>query len=71
MVRLEGCGIIKCDQCNEMMINGVRCHERGCPNDNKAYDPDCGQWVNVYTCWVCGYEVQEGEVCSCHTETDW
>jgi hypothetical protein len=21
-----------CDQCNEIMINGVRCHEIGCPN---------------------------------------
>lgn len=22
----------KCDQCQELMINGVRCHEIGCPN---------------------------------------
>jgi hypothetical protein len=25
-----------CDQCNETMINGVRCHEIGCPNSNKG-----------------------------------
>lgn len=22
----------RCDQCAELMINGVRCHETGCPN---------------------------------------
>ena len=24
--------VAKCDQCEELMIQGVRCHELGCPN---------------------------------------
>ena len=24
-----------CDQCQELMIQGVRCHETGCPNIRK------------------------------------
>jgi hypothetical protein len=44
----------KCDQCQETMINGVRCHEKGCPNQkheckgcntkipmNQKYCEDC------------------------------
>ena len=23
---------MRCNQCEEVMINGVRCHETGCPN---------------------------------------
>jgi hypothetical protein len=26
----------KCDQCEELMINGIRCHEIGCPNAKKG-----------------------------------
>lgn len=24
---------IRCSQCDAMVINGVACHERGCPNE--------------------------------------
>ncbi len=26
--------IVPCDQCNDAMLNGVYCHETGCPNAN-------------------------------------
>lgn len=26
----------RCDSCEVVMINGVRCHEHGCPNRNYA-----------------------------------
>lgn len=35
----------KCDQCEALMINGVYCHEHGCPNkwkDSARYCAWCG-----------------------------
>lgn len=26
---------VKCDQCDVLVINGVVCHEHGCPNKRK------------------------------------
>ena len=34
-----------CDQCNAAMINGVFCHETGCPNRNKEWSEDENAWV--------------------------
>ena len=31
-----------CDQCEALMINGVYCHEAGCPNIRALCD-ECGQ----------------------------
>lgn len=55
---------ITCDQCNPMMINGVFCHETGCPNSKKTFID--GEWVTMVKCFECGYEVPEGETCSCY-----
>lgn len=41
---------MKCNQCTASMINGIFCHEAGCPN-----------FVNVYTCAECGSEYSEIE----------
>ena len=30
-----------CDQCEALTINGVYCHETGCPNAWKDYDVEC------------------------------
>lgn len=38
----------RCDQCEACMINGVYCHETGCPNTNKVYDSDEDRWISVY-----------------------
>jgi hypothetical protein len=54
---------VRCDQCEAAMINGVFCHETGCPNTLKTYRD--GLWIAVVTCRECGFEVEQGEVCSC------
>ena len=35
----------KCNQCDSVTINGVYCHERGCPNTNKFWDEHNQEWV--------------------------
>lgn len=45
------------------MINGVFCHETGCPNSRKTYED--GAWVRYYECFECGCDVREGESCDC------
>jgi hypothetical protein len=36
---------IDCDQCVAAMINGVFCHETGCPNSRKVWDAESAEWV--------------------------
>lgn len=55
----------KCDQCEQLRINGIVCHEIGCPNANKTWDKERQQWIRYIECRECGSEVEEGEVCSC------
>lgn len=35
---------MKCNQCDSLYINGVFCHETGCPNTNKVYNKEEGEW---------------------------
>ena len=56
----------KCNQCEAMVVNGVFIHEQGCPNDGKKWID--GEWISVLKCPICGYDVVEGEVCSCYNE---
>jgi hypothetical protein len=35
---------MRCNQCDSLYINGVFCHERGCPNTRKVYNQE-------YRCW--------------------
>ena len=58
--------MVKCDQCNLIMINGIVCHESSCPNMNKEYIN--GEWIEFYDCSICGYPIKEGEICSCNEE---
>ena len=37
----------KCNQCEVMVINGVKCHERGCPNETVKKD-----------CFQCGFKFE-------------
>jgi translation initiation factor 2 beta subunit (eIF-2beta)/eIF-5 len=54
---------MRCDQCEALMINGVFCHETGCPNTHaKVVD---GKWVKMYECRECGSDVPVGESCTC------
>lgn len=31
---------VRCSQCSALCINGVPCHEHGCPNQRKSRDED-------------------------------
>jgi len=47
------------------MINGLFCHETGCPNQNSRYDEDSGEWIKQFKCRECGFMVDAGEGCDC------
>lgn len=36
----------KCNQCDSTTINGLYCHEHGCPNTNKFWDKENEVWVS-------------------------
>ena len=42
--RSEGVHRVRCSQCEAMVINGVACHETGCPNArrHRRYSPGLG-----------------------------
>jgi ATP-dependent protease ClpP protease subunit len=54
---------MRCNQCEALMINGVFCHETGCPNANARYDRESKTWVKQYECRECGCMQDVGEVC--------
>ena len=56
---------MRCDQCEMLSINGVACHESGCPNSGKTWDADREQWIKYVCCFTCGYPVEVGESCDC------
>ena len=51
----------KCDSCDSVVINGIYCHERGCPNIDKKCNPDTQEWESVYSCPECGCEYDNEE----------
>lgn len=54
---------ISCDQCQMLSINGMACHEHGCPNSSKVWEQ--GEWVKYRECRECGCDVRDGEQCDC------
>jgi hypothetical protein len=60
---------IHCDECQPARINGVFCHETGCPNQKKTWLADRGEWVLFVDCFYCGFEVEVGTECQCCEET--
>jgi hypothetical protein len=58
----------RCNQCAALMINGVFCHETGCPNSRKRFVD--GEWILFLECFECGSEVREGESCDCMTPSE-
>jgi hypothetical protein len=60
---------MRCDQCEAAMINGVFCHETGCPNSRKTWVAEREQWIRFVKCFECGCGVEEGEYCRCCPET--
>ncbi len=55
----------KCDQCEQLRINGVVCHEIGCPNMGRTWDEDGERWIKYRACFECGCDVEVGESCDC------
>ncbi len=59
---------MRCNQCEFLFINGVGCHETGCPNERKDWDKDRDEWILYVPCFDCGSSVEVGTVCDCHAE---
>jgi hypothetical protein len=46
------------------MINGVFCHETGCPNSKKTWVEERQDWVRFFECRECGSDVEQGDTCN-------
>lgn len=54
---------LKCSHCELLRINGVVCHEIGCPNINARWDAARGEWVKQRRCMECGNRVDADDPC--------
>lgn len=54
---------MRCNQCEAAMINGVFCHETGCPNIKSRYDADSDTWIKQRECFECGCIVDADDDC--------
>ena len=60
---------VRCSQCEALVINGIACHERGCPNivpvcrECGSLDPDrtCCQWSEEDAIAHDEAEVEDGQ----------
>lgn len=54
-----------CNQCQALMINGLFCHETGCPNARSRFDSETGDWIKQRKCFDCGCTCDiDDECCS-------
>jgi len=60
---------VRCDQCQMLSINGVACHETGCPNTHARWDSESG-WVKQRECFECGFTVDVYDPCCSAIEED-
>lgn len=60
---------MRCDQCEMLSIQGVPCHETGCPNARKTWNAERQAWVQFVECPECGCDVEEGESCGCQDDS--
>jgi len=44
-------------------INGVPCHETGCPNMGARWDAESGEWIKQRKCFECGCTVNADDPC--------
>jgi hypothetical protein len=70
MARANGGAIVTCDSCQMLSINGVACHETGCPNSRKTWIAERGEWVLFVACSDCGCDVEVGALCGCDEEVE-
>lgn len=59
---------MNCNQCQMLSINGIPCHETGCPNSRKTWNEDRQEWIRYVECRECGAEVEAGEPHNCFEE---
>ena len=52
-----------CNQCQMVSINGIPCHEHGCPNSRSRYDATTGEWIKQRVCFDCGCTVDAEDAC--------
>jgi hypothetical protein len=52
-----------CDQCQMVSINGVPCHEIGCPNMRSRWDSAEETWTKQRKCFTCGFTVDVDDPC--------
>jgi hypothetical protein len=58
---------IHCDQCEALMINGVFCHETGCPNAHSRYAGE-DDWIKQRKCFQCGCMIDTDDPCCSDSE---
>lgn len=58
-----GLKMVRCDQCEALMINGIFCHETGCVNAHSRYDAESGEWIRQRKCFDCGFTVDQDDPC--------
>lgn len=61
---------VSCDQCNMLSINGIACHETGCPNSRKTWIAEREEWIKFIECRDCGAEVEEGDDHDCNVQEE-
>ena len=54
---------MSCDQCQMLSINGVPCHETGCPNMGARWGAESGEWIKQRECFECGCTVDTDDPC--------
>jgi len=58
-----------CPQCSACMVNGLFCHEQGCPLTGARYDAETGEFVKQRKCFDCGCTVDADDPC-CQRDSD-
>jgi hypothetical protein len=54
---------VHCNQCAMMAINGVACHETGCPHMGARWDAESECWIAQRECFDCGCTVNADDPC--------
>ena len=54
---------MKCSSCQLMRIQGLICHEIGCPYMGARYDKESKIWIKQRKCFDCGYTVDINDPC--------
>ena len=59
---------LNCDHCEMLSINGIACHERGCPMICARWDAESESWIKQRVCVICGYSRDADDPCCDHEE---